>query len=857
MIAAGLVFLAAVAPLVAADQTGRTVLATGSLWRSYVMSRPASAEPVRAGDDPSRGPRVLGTPLNTPAAPAGWMKADFDDSEWARVRGPVTTGGGDGGGKAVIYFRGRFGVDDPGAVRAVTIDLAYRGGVAVYLNGAEVLRRDMPEGEIAPGAPADAYPLDAYLDRAGEIIPDAYHAAKRIKAGDADLARRVGLRSARKVESAALPARHLHKGVNVLAIEVHRAAVRPEAIQAARKRAYWPHVGLESVRLSVDGGGVRPNVARPGGGQVWVEDVNSLFSILRYGDPFEPPRPVRIAGVANGIHSGQVVIGSTLPIEGLTATVGELKARDGAGVIPADRIDIRYAAANALGVNVRRTGMGLARAPWNPVPGFSALMDDPPAKIAPATLKTRPRDRLALGLPAKATPAAVQPIWVTVRIPKAAPAGTYTGTLTITARGIKPIRVPIELLVSGWTLPEARDFRTFVGLYQSPLSVAIQYGAPMWSDAHLAAMDRSWRLMGMLGNNLLVIPLVKRTMFGNDDSYVPWVGRDGRYTFDFTAHDKLVRLAMKHCRIRVIAYQVYLPSGWTPPAPDKPTFVTTIDPDTGERGELKLPPFGTAEALALWKPLMDAIPARLKALGAGDVKVVLGIGQDGGIHKTVIEHFAQIAPGLKWEYGAHNRPRGWRLKPYDFAEYLYVPKDLPPAGQAKAGWRDKDVILMSQRIHDRGQTPMVVRTMAERALLIGDRGPGRMCLDYWPVQGARKGNHGGSLFSRWPESSAAQRTPHLKIMSCPGPAGAVPTVKTMAFREGLQEAEARIFLADALAAGRVPADLAGRVRAALAERTEYCRLYHAPRPFIHAAGRGWRRLSAETFRLAAEVAGKR
>ncbi|KKM90711.1 hypothetical protein LCGC14_1235870, partial [marine sediment metagenome] len=161
--------------------------------------------------------------------------------------------------------------------------------------------------------------------------------------------------------------------------------------------------------------------------------------------------------------------------------------------------------------------------------------------------------------------------------------------------------------------------------------------------------------------------------------------------------------------------------------------------------------------------------------------------------------------------------------------------------------------LMSQRVHDREHRTMMVRTMAERALLIGDDGPGRFCLDYWPVGGAKTGSHGGSLFSRWPISSAAQRTPNLKRLSYPGPRGAIPSVKAMMFREGLQEAEARQVIELALREGKLPGELAKKCQKLLAGRMEFLRLYHTARPFLYAHGRGWQAMSKELFDLAGEA----
>ena len=83
----------------------------------------------------------------------------FDDSAWAS--GPAQLGYGDSDEATVIsfgpnannkfptsYFRHGFEVADPSAVGALTLRVIRDDGCAVYLNGAEVARSNMPAGPI-------------------------------------------------------------------------------------------------------------------------------------------------------------------------------------------------------------------------------------------------------------------------------------------------------------------------------------------------------------------------------------------------------------------------------------------------------------------------------------------------------------------------------------------------------------------------------------------------------------------------------------------------------------------------------------------------------------------------------------
>ena len=844
-----------------AGEPGKTILGVGSYWRVYeVKSDKVVPRAVLKETDPTAAkPKVFGPDLNTDPPPPEWFTPDFDDRAWFRAPGPFF-GGVRGWARrytdrntARFCLRGKFTVADPAAVKSLALSLRYRGGVVVYLNGTEVCRQHLPQGTLGPDTPAAVYPLDAYVDAKGNVLPGLYHIGRRIKQGEKDLSARVAGRE-RSVGPVALPLGRLRKGTNVLAVDVRRSGFRPPALKWSRRnQGVWPHLQLTRLHLAA-AGPVVPNTARPAGVQVWNQDVHRIFSIVEYGDPHTVLRPIRLVGARNGIYSAQVVVGSTRAIQGLRAVAAALEREGGGGAVPASSVRVRYVGPSTLGISASHSGLGYPG--WTAIPAFAVLSDAPPAKIKPSTLQTNASSRAALGLPSTMKPAAVQPVWITVHVPTDTPAGRYTGALTISAQGIPEVQVPVELEVVDWTLPDPAGFRTFISIYQSPESVAIQYKVRMWSEKHWALLEKSFRLLGYLSNRLVVIPLVNRTEFGNDECMVPWIRKkDGTFAHDFTVHDRYVRLARKHCAIRFMSYQVYRSHGWGPPKPDKPTYVTVVDPAAGKREAMKLPAYGTAESTKLLRPLMAAVRRRFGQGGLAEgATPVLGICHDGGVNRTVAAQFKEVFPEGRWHYGAHGR----RNRGYGYAEYLYVPWAIAsPRAKRRYGWRPKPgepVIVMSQRMRLPIQPPVAIRTMAERALLLGDRGAGRMCLDYWPVEGSAKVMI-QSLYSRWPKSSAGQRSPQIGYLASPGRDGATSTVKLEMLREGLQEAEGRILIEGALVDKRISGPLAATCRTLLDKRADLCRIAHGnPRPITSTFNAGWQKQAADTYRLAAQVA---
>ncbi len=819
-----------------AVEPGSDVLNLKGYWRAFVM-RSACVVPLELLKETmpqAAAPKKFGQDIETSPPPAEWTRSDFDDSWWPRSRGPFRSVGN----RAVLCLRARFTVTDPQKA-GMALTAEYTGGLVVYLNGTEVVRRHMPQGRITARTLAAAYPQEAYVDAAGKIIPGARGANRRIGKGEKDLAERIRKRASRVLSPVKLPARLLRRGVNVLAVAVHRSAFRREALdwtKRKRRGAAWPHIGLKSLRLTAGAPAtVVPNISRPKGFQVWNANIHKLFGVGEYGDPNELVRPIRLVGVRNGFYSGQVVVGSPAPIEGLKATVTDLKQAGGEGDIPASNVRVRYGALPPPGELQGRYACGK---------NFTSLAAKPGAKTG-----------------------AVQPVWVTVNIPRNAPAGNYKGALTLTANAVSQTTVPIELEVIDWALPaDPGDYRAFIGICQSPESVAIWYDAPMWSEKHWALIEKSFKLMSYLGNRFLAVPLVTRTQYGNDGSMIPWIKqRDGSYKYDFTAYDRFMKLATRYFKVKVISYQVYLSMGWTTPGPEKPTFVTSVDQATGKSGPMKLAAYNTEESKKQWKPFMAALREHNGKLKIGkDVMITLGNSQDCGVHRDVIAHFKEVWPEAVWHYGAHERTRRRYVK---FVEYMYVPASIGPPGAARRHWWDDDrhgrLIVMSQRTPDQWQTPLIIRTMAERSMLLGDKGASRMCIDYWPVKGASGPtfwSQPASLYSRWLASSCGQRTPYIRFLSMPGRDGAVSGIKVEAMREGIQDAEARAFVELALVQKKIAGELADRCRDLLDRRWQFCRIAHLrhnlPPAARYAYGEGWKKRSADLYRLAGEVAKK-
>lgn len=182
---------------------------------------------------------------------SGWKEPGFDESSWAE--GPAQLGYGNKGEATLLsygpdennkypayYFRQSFNIGDPAAFGdSLGINIHLDDGAVLYLNGAEVLRVNMPEGEIT------------YQSLAAD---DAIASSSFLRYN--------------------ISAENLTAGKNVLAVSVHQMSVSSSDIQ----------FDMEMFRMS-NTVGIKQDGTIP--------DSYSLFQ--NYPNPFNPSTKISFA----------------------------------------------------------------------------------------------------------------------------------------------------------------------------------------------------------------------------------------------------------------------------------------------------------------------------------------------------------------------------------------------------------------------------------------------------------------------------------------------------------------------------------------------------------------------------------
>ena len=760
----------------------------------------------------------------TPFPPENWQSPEFDDRVWDRAQcavggrqhipGAIQNLRGPGGQK-FIALRGKFEVTDPAAVPELTFTAAYHGGIVVTLNGKEIGRANMPAGELTPETTAELYPTNAYVAADGKQPNPYWH--RRQKEYAPIFARRERSCTIRISGSA------LRKGVNVLAVALHRSLHRDLVATAPFLRlSYhgapgpWPHCRLEHLRLTVPAGtgGIVSNARRPDRIQVWRQGLWPTYQLDDYGDPFGPVPPIRLTGCRNGRFSDRLVISSPKAIEGLRVAVSDLKA-DGGAVLASDAVAIRYALHEGN--------------------GYRALVDTCPDPLPPEKFRAHRK--------APAQEVAARSVWVTVCVPPSCKPGSYSGTVTVTAKGMQPVRIPLSINVHAWALPDPQDFVTHNNIWQTHDASARHYDVPVWSDRHFELMGEVLALSRPLANKFCQTHLIEKGMdIGNSQSFVRWIrksdaGSDS-YSYDFSVFDRYLDLYEKNVgkpsvmmldvwrwgadQAKVDGRKVMRTTG------KNPVKVTRLDPETGKTHSMEQPLYGTPESLAFWKPVLLEVKQRLEKRGWADV-ATFGTASDNAPRPETVRVFQQIWPEAQWLNAGHFRrgaldagkgnPKAkTRVYSWVWGSGVLWKSKGREKGSYPRPWKNSIISLAFPRDGTgvnklkQGSSLATYRLNPENTLQCNLRGIGRLSADCWTVPGVRHRLCGSpGQYNFW--ASILEFFAPLKD----GPA---PTNRSEMFREGLQIRQAITYLLQTLDAGKLDKELADKVNALVNARAE-------------------------------------
>lgn len=557
---------------------------------------------------------------------------------------------------------------------------------------------------------------------------------------------------------------------------------------------------------------------------------------------------VTLVGPRNGYASGQVIMrGQWAP----DVSVELSPLRGAEDVIKPEHARLRFAHQVEQGFTVETGGPAdphrLAEAFTNR-PYFDVLRPEPPRN------------------------ASFAPLWLTVRIPADVAPGTYEGTLRVGEQS-----VPVRLEAGRWLCPDPAEFAMHVGLKHSPDTLARTYEVPMWSEEHFDLIRRSLERIAALGNKDLFFPAVAQTHLGNAHSMIRFRRRGDGLEPDFTILERYLDIyEAVGGRPRYLIFYLWHPGAERHQQRRGGLPVTVIEED-GSHSTERLPVAGHVGSEEAWRPVLDGIRERVLERGWDPAqKVMLGLAGDQRPAGRTVEMLAELAPYARWSIWSHfrgdPRPQDGRLElggmEIGHYHHPYCPSGPICELGTVGGWNAGFPAFTMPRKYLYQYSPLSQYRNFAEGVLIGRWGAGgrpasgfaRLLTDFWDVDDRR------SLYLRYHTGNWRNmyRDGPRNILA-PGPDGPVRTVRYEMLREGIQEAEARIRVEQALLEGTLPGELAERCTELLKERHR-ARMRDGVFSHSHAAHDDpfvsriwgvdpeWQQLSARLFELAAEVA---
>jgi hypothetical protein len=503
-------------------------------------------------------------------------------------------------------------------------------------------------------------------------------------------------------------------------------------------------------------------------------------------NPLAELKPVRLQAPQGGSDNGQLVVSGDAPLVGLSAGCGDLTG-PGDAKIPIQAVRIRYAQPQS--------------GTLYPNP-FDVLLDHPCADTK------------------------LQPVWLTVDTPADAKPGLYAGTLALS--GPTTIKVPVELTVYGWTLPDARQWKTWAFFFQSPETLAAHYKVPLWSDAHFKLIERSLALQGKLGQKVAIVHGIAGGLLGKE-SMVLYRREGDKVTPDFIAVERYLKLYRQHVGDPEVVC-LYLwdtnVEGWLNynGDPESRAPAATAIPVTFRVGDVlepgTLPRFGDPATASVWLDVVAGMKREMKGLNWPERALMFGLMQDQVTGPEATGFFVKHFPDVKWVIYTHFSTPPKPLK-------LGIMMNPDTGGDYNRGWTTPRGYpnLTNQRFSlvcgrnnycfsPFGSPVANYRISPFITLFHGYNGPGGHGFDYWPLPGknirfVESRFHGGPTSTNWGHVIRGA----IHNLLAPGPDGPAATVRYELLREGFQEAQALIYLETNVGNPKMPADLVARSKA--------------------------------------------
>ncbi len=328
-------------------------------------------------------------------------------------------------------------------------------------------------------------------------------------------------------------------------------------------------------------------------------------------------REIRLEGLAGEVLSAQVAVKSSRDIRGLTGSASEL-AGPGSAVIPGSSVQVRYGA-------------------FLPVDETMMLTADPLLEDKAVDVDAN----------------LVQPVWLTLKLPRDLSFGTYQGKFKIGAASGGGAEFDLEVEVLPAILPEPPDWSYYLNIWQDPSGVARAYKVEVWSEEHWRILERYAQNFAAHGMKSIMTSIVYdpwKSQSGYPfDTMVEWKypgeftpGGASRFEWDFTVFDRYVELMIQAgVRDKIDCYALVMGPGSTLDA-----HIRYLDTVAGEYRTAETT-VGDAIWSEAWSAFLPVFREHLKKKGWFEIALLGFDEKPEAVMKVIFDFIIRTAPDFK------------------------------------------------------------------------------------------------------------------------------------------------------------------------------------------------------------------
>ena len=200
----------------------------------------------------------------------------------------------------------------------------------------------------------------------------------------------------------------------------------------------------------------------------------------------------------------------------------------------------------------------------------------------------------------------IQPVWVSIAVPKNTLAGEYSGLLYVHCDG-STRTLSYSIQVKPHTLPPPAQWSFHLDLWQNPYAVARIYGVKEWSKEHFDHLRPYMQWLAAAGQKTITVSMIHDPWRGQTydiyKSMIRWIKKkDGTWRYDYSIFDQWVSFMQSLGINKLINCYTMVP--WN----NKFYYYD----EALQRDTVLTAKTGTAEYEAHWRPMLTAFVQHLK-----------------------------------------------------------------------------------------------------------------------------------------------------------------------------------------------------------------------------------------------------